>query len=257
MQNYQWLLPVIIVLISLITKIASAMKDQAEKRERQKRREQAELDALRTGGQAAPEVAVPAQFQDQQSARATLEEMAAKRRAQIEELRRRRAAAAGATTVPPPAPPMATRPPQPVEQTRRPAPVAMPTGSGEAAQRARARAEKDQRNLQGRERAARVETANRQREAAEKVKTAQDSKRRNERREIANREAEAKTRAASQAIEQHAAAVRGTPDPEPAPVRPSGNNRPLGRRDWVLNPREVRRAIVLQEVLGPPLSLRQ
>jgi hypothetical protein len=255
-QNYQWILPVAIVLISLITKIASAMKDQAEKRERQKRREQAELDALRTGGQVSQtETApVPPQFQNQQSARATLEEMAAKRRAQIEELRRRRAAAAGATTVPPPAPPMSARQAEPA---RRPAQAPLPSGAGETARRVRAQAEKEQQTEQNRERAARVDAANRQREAAEKVKTAQESKRRNERREVANREAESKTRAASQAIEQRAAAIRGTPDPEPVRSRAATPVRKGGRHEFLLNPAEVRRAIVLQELLGPPLSLRQ
>src|SRR5437899_6926590 len=86
--------------IPTAARILKKLSEQSQKRDAAIRRERDEVERLRTGRSEVPQAAVGAP-----SARATLEEMAAKRRAQIEELRQRRQAqVTGQVSTPPPAP---------------------------------------------------------------------------------------------------------------------------------------------------------
>src|SRR3954464_3854191 len=80
--------------VPLVARIFKTLGEQAQKRQQGLRREQDELDQLRTGRASPTPVDSSA---GAPSARQALEEMAAKRRAQIEELRQRRQAAAAAS----------------------------------------------------------------------------------------------------------------------------------------------------------------
>jgi hypothetical protein len=252
MSTVELILLVLFAAGSIIVKIFAALKEQAEKKEAKRRAEQRELDNLRTGGRTTvTEARMPAQQQDAQTARAALEEMAAKRRAQIEELRRRRAASAGGMTPTPP--PMQPAPVQraPVQrpQIQRAPDRPVLRTSPDRQRRTpttppRSEAERQQRN--------RVQQ---QFEQQREVNEARDSRERQRSREGANRLAEDRTNAAVRAIEASAAAVRGTAETEAQQSRARELSPP--RLRMVIDPRDLKRAIILQELLGPPLSLRQ
>lgn len=137
-NNFRAFVWILIIGAIAVARVAKFLKEQNEARLRAEARKRAEQEALRTGRaldmpQPAPttSASLPADS-DNKTAAQRLEELAAQRRAQVEELRRRRAAATAGSgestratpSAPPPAPARAPAPP-----VRR-APTPPPTAPG-------------------------------------------------------------------------------------------------------------------------------
>ncbi len=276
MSQSQWfnlIATLVFVFGGVFVKILGSLKGQADRKTAIRRREQQQLDSLRTGRP--PEAEAPSVMSPQQSARASLEEMAARRRAQIEEIRRRRAALAsgsqtparaptqGAPARPAPTRPLA-RPPQssdrpPTRSDQRPPTRTSQRRSTGQAQPRSMDTEQQKQSERSQDAAARVEA---QRIEADQLRTLEIQRGRRGREIAAVREqrlsrshsAEDKIIAAAQAISGNAAApVEVEHDAYAlAPARRAGKPAKL-----TFSAADMRRAIILREVLGLPLSLRQ
>jgi hypothetical protein len=238
-------------------RILKKLAEQSQKRNAAIKRERDEAERLRTG-----RVQPSEKPTESPSARATLEEMAAKRRAQIEELRQRRQQQMGSmqrptttpTTMTPP-PTMRPRPVQPspgqlaqaqARQTMSPsrtpqAPVRR-GGAEPTQQRDRVRA---QQQTQVRER------AEQERQRREKAAVEQEHQRRirEQQRDRAPRIARDAAAAAGVSTVASIAADKLEAAATKAVARPD-------RRKFVFSRNELRRAYIMQELLSPPLAIR-
>jgi hypothetical protein len=257
MTQYPQLIAVLLAFgVPTIARIFKKLAEQSQKRDAAIKRERDEAERLRTGRVQPNEK--PA---ESASARATLEEMAAKRRAQIEELRQRRQQQMGsaqrptATGMTPP-PAMRTRPVQPsprqvapaqARQTLSPsrtpqAPVRRGGAEPTQQQRDRVRA---QQQTQARER------AEQERQRREKAVAEQEHQRRirEQQRDRAPRIARDAAAAAGVSTVESIAADKLEAAATKAVARPD-------RRKFVFSRNELRRAYIMQELLSPPLAFR-
>lgn len=108
--NPQLLVFLAVIAFSVLGTVAKKVQEEKAKREMLRRRQQMELEALRTGRPTGATVAVPAprqapaQAAQQSAQKQRLDEIAARRKAQLEELRRRQQAGGGAATAQRPGP---------------------------------------------------------------------------------------------------------------------------------------------------------
>jgi len=263
-QNPRLIFVVLLIGLPILRAVSIKLSQQAAIRRAEIERERREIERLRTGrmetesaagGTAGPVAArtSPART-PAPSARATLEEMAAKRRGQIEEMRRRRAAA-GAGTIASPGP-----------QASRPETVAMPmripgsTGPTVPGTRGKQPGQRPAKQRQAAASPVPIDPRTVARDAARKRAPDGGVARRRER-EI-EAVAQAQRDAVSRQVEQEKrdddrrqkkqAEMVAVPSASPAPTR--GVRAPiLGRH---LTRAEWRRAFVMQELLSPPVSLR-
>jgi hypothetical protein len=242
--------------VPTIARILKKLAEQSQKRDAAIKRERDEGERLRTG-----RVEPSEKPTESPSARATLEEMAAKRRVQIEELRQRRQQQMGSmgrptpTAMTPP-PTMRPRPVQPSPEqgaqaqarqtmapTRTPqAPIRR--GSADPGQQLRDRARAQQQG-QARERAE-LERRRREKEVAQ-----QELQRRTraQQRDRAPGIARAAAEAAAVATPESVAADKRAVAATTAVARPD-------RRKFVFTRSDLRRAYIMQELLSPPLAIR-
>jgi len=229
----QILVFVLVIAGPVISAIARQIKVHAEQRRIEEQRKRQRAESLRTGRPLEPEVDPKIALERERRAR--MEELARQRQAQLEELRRRQreAAARAAQTRQTPVP---VRQGGPARGSSVPAPVRVQTppqartpfqpepsrGSKDAARKA----ELERRKAELRARKAEYERA----AAAERAEAL----------------AAAEARPASAP-----AAPRG-----PAPARQGAALGGVGIASAVRDSRRLREAIILSEVLGPPVSLR-
>ncbi len=237
-------------------RILKKLAEQSQKRNAAIRRERDEAERLRTG-----RVETAEKPTESPSARATLEEMAAKRRAQIEELRQRRQQQMGSMQRPTPTgmtppPTMRPRPAQPspeqlaqaqARQTMAPSrspQVPVRRGAADQGQQLRDRARAQQQG-QARERAE-LERRRREKEAAQQEL---QRRARAQQRDRAPGIARAAAEAAAVATPETVAAAKLAAAATTAVARPD-------RRKFVFSRGDLRRAYIMQELLSPPLAIR-
>lgn len=225
---------------SAIGSIAKKLKQQAEQRKLDGRRKRAEYEAVRTGQTAPPE---PDVSSEEAERRRRLEQLAAQRKAQLEELRRRREAqrqqqqrpmppVQTSTTAPPP-PARRTTPPTPARPQAQPRPVPQRQSPQRPSPQPRPQAPQ---RVSVEERVRR-EAYRRQQAAAQPPKPQAPSAILPERVLLAEQAAEFERQAAL--------AAKAAP-----PV-------PHGIAGAVRTRAGLRQALILSEVLGPPMAARQ
>ncbi len=253
LQNGKFWIFAIAIGFSLLRAVLKSLEKKAKERQIKLERERRELEALRTGrptelssphslrgpSPVLSQPSSPTAPPSQASAREQLEALAAKRRAAIDELQRRRAAAGGSSSPPPPQP---TTPEQvlatilgiPTQSSPKPAPThrqrsPQPKPSIPA-QRSSPKPPRDRRR-QTQDHAAPIPV---ERPRPTKVVTPVQEAPEPPRRSILTE-----------------APPASTPAPEtPSPTRAD----PLGLH--ALTRGDLRRALVLREVMDPPLALR-
>jgi hypothetical protein len=246
-KAYPQLVAVLIAFaVPTLARILKKLAEQAQKREAALRRERERLEQLRTGRVAEPQAAEPAP-----SARATLEEMAAKRRAQIEELRRRRQAQVSGgptvlTTSTVRQAPAQARGPSAARTWGIPSPAAgrsEPVPSAEQRDRLLARQQAEARNRAQKDQARRERERTRQEQQQRVIDQSRD------RAPKMTRQAAVAAAAAAVATPEAAATAKVEAAAIIAVARPL-------RRKITPTKDDLRRAIIMQEVLAPPLGLR-
>lgn len=231
-QNYIPFIFLGVVLLGGVFKwVIQMLQEQAAQKRAQEREERARLEALRTGRAAnqgpAPIAADPAAS----SAQRRLQELAERRRRQLEELKAKQAA---------------SRAPEPSAVSRPVPATPIPQSAPKAPEPARATEQRRQEAARRLERQ-RAE-ANRRKEAERRAAAMEESSRR-----VAEEHARERARveAARQANEIAAAAQPHTTQPVSVASRPT----PL--RFGKLRGADLRRAVILQELLSPPVSARE
>lgn len=233
----------------MIGKILKALEKQGKERQAKLERQKRELEALRTGraadagaptqlsaSQAQPQVPTAASRQpgaSQSSAREQLEALAAKRRAAIDELKRRRGEQAAST--PASAPTKPTTPEQVLATMLgipMPKPVGKPTGKGPA------------RTNRG---------TSRPKPTVPPHQSGQP--RSSDRGRVSQPEPQAPApRAALRALEAQRVSEPVASVPEAVPTGTTPRSDPLGLRSLARS--DLRRAIVLREIMDPPVTMR-
>mgnify|MGYP000984578829 CR=1 FL=1 len=224
-----------------VGKIVKAAKEQAEQRRRLDAAKQAEIEALRTGRPVPVDPSLPERVtmsasntNPQQSAAQRLEELAAQRRLKIEELRRARAAAASGK------PPMQ----QPVQQVSRGTPPARP-------QQVTSRAPTPPQRVGQRPAQAPQPQAQRQQQQRPQQQR-QQAKPQQRQQQPALRPPEP--------AQSEPTTHRLVPDAKTAPTEiPTEFTARRGVRigNTTMTSADWRRALVLREILGPPVSMRR
>jgi hypothetical protein len=255
LQNGKFWIFAIAIGFSILRAVLNSLEKKAKERQIKLDRERRELEALRTGrptdtpssksmpapSPLFPQPSGPTPPSSQASAREQLEALAAKRRAAIDELQRRRAAAGPAST-PPPQPttpeqvlatilgiPTSTSPkpaPTPTQRQRSPQPKpSIPT------QRASPQPPRDRRQRSQQDYATPM--------PMERPKPAKPTAR-------VQQEVPEPPRRAS---------IAETPTPPSVEVTSPSRTDPLGLH--ALSRSDLRRAVVLREIMDPPLTLRR
>jgi hypothetical protein len=230
-QNIVFL--ILVLGIPAISTIAKKLRDQHEAKRLRDEKERRRMEFLRTGRTAPTQAAAPptAQPGTPAAARQRLQDIAARRQAQIEELRRRRQQASGqATSAPAPARPSAGG----IAPTtsRQAPPTRMPAPQRPVAQRPAG--------------------APQQGPSAQDIARRREMERRRKAQEAAKRQARRSAEQAQQARD----AIPVPPQPRSTEqvhtATPSGTSfvSKMRLEDW-------RRAIIMQEVLSPPVSMRE
>lgn len=238
-QNSRLLFALLFLTVGFFNWLIRTLAKQAAEKKSRDRRQEAETEALRTGRPMAINDAVTPEL----SAARRLEELAERRRQQLDELRRRAAAKVGMGA--PSDPPPADRTPRPAAASSSrptPQPPARRTGPINP-QQATARAEaKHAADLESR----RVQDARTRREGERQQRATEQKK----------AGASARVQAQDRASAADASRLEDADDErrqsyDAIPTRATtGSVRIAGASEW-------RRAMVLREVLGPPVSMRE
>lgn len=224
--------------------LMQTLREQAAQKRVREREERARLEALRTGrpiGQGPPPVTPVGVDPAASSAQRRLQELAERRRRQLEELKARQAASQPSVRTAP-------RSSEPSKVSRTIPATAIPQAKVRATDETRAA---DQKRLDATRRLDRQRAEGVRRQDAERLATVQEE---NAKR-IAEEHARDRTRleAARKANEIAAAAA---PASRQAVAVASGP-RSQGGGFIKLDAKELRRAVILQELMGPPVSARE
>jgi hypothetical protein len=237
-NNFRAFIWILIIGAIAVARIAKFLKEQNEARQRTEARKRAEQEALRTGrALETPHQPVMASASlppdsENKSAAQRLEELAAQRRAQVEELRRRRAASTAgsnesARATAPSASPVPPRAPSPAYQ---PAPATVPPTRAQPAGSAPRPTPKPQQAPRPTSRPAREKPAA----------------------QVVRQSPPAPVNATPVEIDPGESVVHRLVKEAPAPVetkRQRALTRPA-KSEW-------RRALLYREILSPPLSMRE